>query len=247
MHGLVQPLPALLLLLHAPSTLPACCCCCLLLLRRLAGTASSDPDGNDDIATYSFAIVPPGTTGPAVATKTSTNGKATLSQAADGLATNTAYDILLTVTDKSGLPSNTARQALTVGNCAPTAALTVSPAAPQTVPCNGGATLDGSKSSDTDGSVVSYAWKLVYGNQTITKSGSSASVSQTTDTLVPGATYSVSLIVKDDKGASSTAATSVLTVASGCVAVNNPPVCANAVPSMPRMSTLVSEGVGSSE
>lgn len=184
--------------------------------------------------------MPTGTNGPAVATKSSTNGKAILYQAVDGLASNTAYDILLTVTDKSGL-SNSTRQALTVGNCAPTAAVTVNP---QVVPCNLGTTLDGAKSSDPDGTVVSYAWKLVYGNQTITKSGMSAAVSQTADKLVPGATYSVSLIVKDDKGTSSPAATSVLTVASGCVAVNNPPLCANAVPSMPRMSTLVSEGVG---
>jgi hypothetical protein len=190
--------------------------------------------------------VAPGTTGPAVATKTSLNGKALLAQAADGLATNTAYDILLTVTDKSGM-SGTARQPLSVLNCAPTAIMAINPSA--AIACNGAVTLDGSKSSDSDGTVVatSYTWKLAYGNQTISKTGVTASVNQATDKLVPGATYAVSLTVKDDKGSTSPAATGTLTVAAGCVAVNNPPVCANGIPSVTRISTLVSEGVRENE
>jgi hypothetical protein len=166
-----------------------------------------------------------------VASKTSTTGKADIT-AADGLLSNTVYTVKLEVTDKSNLKGY-ANQTLTVGNCPPTAVI-AKPAA--SITCGGTVTLDGSGSKDVDGTIASYAWKLAYGNTTISKTGVTATVSQTADKLVAGATYQVTLTVKDDKS-SSGMASGTLTVP---LCVNNPPVCTGAYPSVARISTLVS-------
>lgn len=170
-----------------------------------------------------------------MAQKASTTGKADL-VVADGLSSNTKYVIKLAVQDKGGLVGY-ASQNLTVGNCPPTAVMAILPTA--TLACDGAVTVDGTGSSDSDGTVASYSWKLVYGNQTVTKSGVTATVSYTADKLVSGATYAVTLTVKDNLGSSGTA-NGVLTVQAGCVVVNKPPNCAAAVPSVKRISTLVS-------
>jgi len=208
--------------------------CCL----APTGTASSDPDGNDDIKGYTF-YVKRSDTQEAVATLQSANGKATVTQAA-GISSNTQYLIVLEVRDAAG-NIGTANSTLTVGNCNPTAVMAITPST--TITCGGTVTLDGSKSSDSDGSIASYSWKLLYGNQTVSKSGATAVVSQATDKLTPGVTYSVQLTVKDNLGGSSSSSSSssgVLTVQAGCVPPNNPPVCTNAKPSVTRISTLVS-------
>lgn len=166
-----------------------------------------------------------------MASKASTTGKADFTMA-DGLLSNTVYTVKLEVTDKSN-QHGTANQTLTVGNCAPTAIIATPTAS---ITCGGTVTLDGSASKDIDGTVASYAWKLVYGNTTVSKTGVTAAVSQKTDKLVSGATYQVTLTVKDDKGASGSA-TGTLTVPT---CVNNPPVCTGAYPSVTRISTLVS-------
>eukprot|EP00775_Hariotina_reticulata_P009203 gene9203-9370_t len=156
-----------------------------------------------------------------IVVKNSTSGKVTISQAADGLKTSTSYTVELTVTDTLGA-TGSATQVLSVGNCAPTAALTVFPA---TVACYGTASLSGAASSDVEGPIASYSWKLTSGTQSITKTGVTVTVSYIADNLTPGATYVVTLTVKDSAGASGTA-TGSFTVANGC---NNPPVCSNAV------------------
>lgn len=200
-----------------------------------AGTSSTDPDGNDDIASYTFDVLLPGTT-TRVVTKTSTDGKATLWFLSDKLSSNTKYTIQLTVTDKSAMTSLPVTQNLTVGNCNPTAAI-ANPTA--TVACGGSVTLDGSGSKDSDGTIASYAWKLVYGTQAISQSGATASLSQTTDQLASGQTYAVTLTVNDNLGGSNSI-NGVLTVVAGCV-TNKPPVCSAAVASITRISTMVSE------
>lgn len=208
----------------------------LFLLSLPAGTASSDPDGNDDIASYKFELLSASTQA-VVATKVSTSGKANISQA-DGLSGNTQYTVKLSVKDKSGL-DGTATQTLSVGNCPPTAVMAVSPSA--TISCGGSVTMDASASKDADGSISSYTWKLLYGNQTVTKTGVTATVAQLADKLVTGATYALTLTVKDDLSGSNTS-TGTLKVQTGCV-TNNPPVCTNAKPSVSRISTLVSFGL----
>jgi hypothetical protein len=173
-----------------------------------------------------------------VVTKTSTNGKAVLSFLSDKLSSNTNYIIQLTVTDKSQMTSLPVTQNLAVGNCNPTAVIT-NPTA--TVACGGSVTLDGSGSMDPDGTIASYAWKLVYGTQSISKYGVTATFSQLTDQLATGQTYAVTLTVKDNLGGSNST-NGVLTVATGCV-TNKPPVCSGAVASITRISNLVSEWV----
>lgn len=220
--------------ISAPVVSAAACVAAGVVFATCAGTSSSDPNGNDDVAGYTFDVLNPSTLA-VVATKQSpsTSGKANFTMA-DGLSGNTNYLIRLTVKDKQGA-SGTANQTLAVGNCAPTAAMAVTPST--TVACGGSATLDASASKDSDGSIASYSWKLVNGNQTITKSGLTAVVSQSADKLTPGATYAVTLTVKDNTG-SSAVATGSLGVQAGCV--NKPPVCTNAKPSVTRISTLVS-------
>jgi chitinase len=155
---------------------------------------------------------------------------------ADGLASNTEYLVKLAVQDKSGMVGY-ANQTLTVGNCAPASVMAISPSA--TIGCGGTVTLDASASKDVDGSIASYSWKLLYGTQSISKTGVTASVSQLGDKLVTGAKYSVTLTVKDNLGSSSSSSGS-LTVQAGCVPVNNPPKCASATPSKSHISTMVS-------
>jgi hypothetical protein len=200
------------------------------------GTSSSDPDGNDDIASFTFNVLD-ANKAVVVSKAAGTLGKASLSQASDGLKTNTIYTLQLVVADKAG-NIGTASTTLTVGNAKPVPVIKFVPAA--SVGCGGSVTLDATASTD-DGVISTYAWKLVSGASSVTKSGATAAVSQTTDKLTSGAVYNVTLTVTDDKGASASAV-STLKVAAGCV-VNTPPVCTNAKPNVTRISTLVSVGL----
>ena len=198
------------------------------------GTSSSDPDGNDEIVSYTYTFKD--AAGTVATTKVSTSGKAIVSQLSDGLLTNTNYTIELVVKDVWNAASDVATQILKVGNCPPLAIIT--PPASTAVACGGSLTWLGDASSDPDASdiITSWSWKFTYNGTSISKSGSSATISYTADKLVSGATYAVSLTVKDNRGSSSAAATSSMPVQAGCK-VNTPPVCTAAVASIPRISS----------
>jgi PKD repeat protein len=105
------------------------------------------------------------------------------------------YTVTLTVTDNRGA-TNSASQTITVTspNRPPVASFTFSPANP-----NPGdtVTFDASASSDPDGSIVSYSWNFGDGN---TASGVTA-----THVYASAGTYTVTLTVRDNQGATSTA------------------------------------------
>lgn len=103
------------------------------------------------------------------------------------------YDVTLTVTDDGGLSSTTTQQVtVTKPNEAPTAAFTMSCTY---LACD----FDAAASDDADGEVTDWAWD--FGDDA---EGSGATVSHTYAT--PG-TYTATLVVTDDDGASDEAST----------------------------------------
>jgi PKD repeat protein len=147
------------------------------------GTASSDPDGT--IASYAWDFGD-GATG--------TGATATHTYAAAG-----TYTVKLTVTDDKGTP-NSVTHDITVQapppNQPPVAAFT------PTV-TNLSASFDGTASSDSDGTIASYAWDFGDG---ATGTGATA-----THTYAAAGTFTVTLTVTDDKGATNSVSHQVTT------------------------------------
>ena len=119
---------------------------CTDLACSFDGSASADSDGT--IASYAWYF---GDTGPA------TGATATHTYAARG-----SFDVTLTVTDDDGA-TDSVMQTVTV------APANVAPAASFTIACtNLACSLDGSGSSDGDGTVASYAWDFGDGHTATT-------------------------------------------------------------------------------
>ena len=137
-------------------------------------SGSSDPDGS--VASYAWSFGDGGTGTGATATHR--------------YATGGTYTVSLTVTDDKGASATTTRQVVvSTPNQAPDASFTSSVTGLDVA-------VDGTGSSDPDGSVASYAWS--FGD------GGSASGVTATHRYAAGGTYAVSLTVTDDKGATDT-------------------------------------------
>ena len=115
-------------------------------------------------------------------------------------AAGNTYLVTLTVTDNRG-GTGTMQQSVTVSNAPPSAAFTSS-AAGLTASFNGGG------STDSDGTIASYAWN--FGD------GSTGTGATPTHTYATGSTYSVTLTVTDNQGATGTV-TNPITVAQGAI------------------------------
>ena len=98
------------------------------------------------------------------------------------------YSVTLTVTDEDGATGSTSQDVTVTGvpNVAPTASFTFSC---DFLSCD----FDGSGSSDSDGSIVSYAWN--FGD------GTSGTGATTSNSYAAAGTFTVTLIVTDDDGA----------------------------------------------
>ena len=152
----------------------------------LDGSGSTDPDGT--IVSYGWDFG-----------DTQTGSGVTVNHIYTASGT---YTVTLTVTDDDGA-TDTATTTVTVTdppppNQAPTAAVLATPTsgdAPLPV------TLDGSGSTDPDGTIVSYGWD--FGD---TQTGSGVTVNHIYAT---SGTYTVALTVTDDDGATDTATTTV--------------------------------------
>ncbi|MDT8998234.1 glycosyl hydrolase family 18 protein [Paucibacter sp. APW11] len=156
------------------------------------GSASSDPDGS--IASYAWNF--------------GDNSTASGATASHAYAAAGTYTITLTVTDNKGA-TNSKTASVTVSGTAvnkPPVASFTSSASGLTLSVNG------SGSSDPDGTIASYAWN--FGDNT---SGSGVSTSHA---YVAAGTYTVTLTVTDNKGATNAKSTSV-TVSS--TSTNKPP------------------------
>ncbi|HEY3438700.1 MAG TPA: PKD domain-containing protein [Actinotalea sp.] len=162
------------------------------LTASVDGSGSSDSDGT--VASYAWDFGD-GATGTGVT--------ASHTYAAAG-----TYPVTLVVTDDKG-GTGTVAHSVTVTappvNQPPTASFTSSSTFLA-------ASVDGSGSSDGDGTVASYAWDFGDGS---TATGVTAS-----HTYAAAGTYSVTLIVTDDKGATGTVAHDIT------VTANQPPVAA---------------------
>lgn len=154
----------------------------------LSGTASSDADGS--IASYSWN---PGDGGALL-----TGASPSAIYSAPG-----TYTLVLTVTDNLGATGQ-ASTTVTVsgtgggGNVAPVAR----PGGPYTAVAGVPVLLNGSASSDADGSIASYVWNPGDGSASL--SGPTPSV-----TYAAAGSYTVSLTVTDNLGAGATATTTV--------------------------------------
>ncbi|MCV2395822.1 PKD domain-containing protein [Actinotalea sp. M2MS4P-6] len=143
-----------------------------LLSVAVDGSASSDPDGT--VVSYAWTF--------------GDGGTATGATASHDYAAGGSYPITLTVTDDLGA-TDTLSQVVDVPeppNQAPTASFSSS-VTDLTV------TLDGSSSTDPDGTVVSYLWDL--------GDGSTDTGATTSHTYAAGGTYTVELTVTDNDGA----------------------------------------------
>jgi PKD repeat protein len=152
---------------------------------QVDGTASSDPDGS--IASYAWDFGDDATANGATASHTYTSVG--------------SYTITLTITDDHGATAK-ASQTVTVSsaptNAAPVASFTVTqPTGPAPVSVR----VDGTASSDPDGSIASYAWDF---GDDATATGATAS-----HTYTSAGSYTITLTVTDDDGATGSATRSV--------------------------------------
>lgn len=170
-----------------------------------SGTGTDPEDGTLPAANFTWLVdLPNGQNDVVVATGV-TSGTATTQM--DG-----PHVLKLVVQDSEGL-TDTARVSITVGGVAnqpPTAVA-------EADPTSGTAPLDvqftGSNSTDSDGTITSYAWD--FGD------GTSASIADPSHTYTDAGTYTATLTVTDDDGATGSDSIEI-TVSSG--AVNQPPV-----------------------
>jgi PKD repeat protein len=166
--------------LSGPSTAP------LGATVRLDASASSDPDGR--VAAFAWDLDGDGRPDAGV-----TGAQATLTAAAPGPRT-----VRVWVTDDRGATA-AATLTVTVTNRAPVARIT----APATAAVGATVTVDGTRSSDPDGTVARYDWDLD-GDGTYETQGATAPL-----TLAHAGAWTVRLRVTDAFGATATTARTI--------------------------------------
>lgn len=164
--------------------------------KVLNGSASTDSDGT--IVSYAWSQV----SGPAVSIANAGSAIATASIPANVSA---VYTFALVVTDNNGA-SATGTVSITQQNNPPIANAGTN----QTILLPGGnITLNGSGSSDADGSIASYAWSQISGPAVVITNANAAIAS----VMIPVATnttlYGFQLVVTDSSGAMATGTVTV--------------------------------------
>ena len=151
-------------------------------VANVDASASSDPDGS--VVSYSWNWGDGTAAGSGVTTSHS-------------YALPGTYTVTLTVTDNNGATGSTTRSVVIQppANVAPVASFSASSSGLV-------ASVDGSASSDADGSVVSHAWN--WGDGSAAGSGVSS-----THTYAAAGTYTITLTVTDDDGATGSTTRSV--------------------------------------
>jgi spore coat protein CotH len=164
--------------------------------KLLNGSASTDTDGT--IVSYAWSQL----SGPAVSIANANSAIATASIPA---GVSAFYQFSLIVTDNSGA-SSTGSVTITQQNSAPIANAGTN----QTVLLTGGSvTLNGSGSTDSDGTIVSYLWSKVSGPSVVVSNETAAMASVIIPAQTSATAYVFSLVVTDNNGASATGTVTV--------------------------------------
>ena len=169
----------------------------------LNGSASSDSDGT--IASYAWTQ----TLGTAVTLSSTTAAQPTF--VAPTVTTATTLTFSLVVTDNRGAASAASVVNITVNpvvNLAPTA----NAGTAQTVTSGNTVTLNGTGSSDPDGTIASYAWTQTAGTAVTLSSATASQPTFTAPTVAAATTLTFSLVVTDNGGLASAASTVNITV-----------------------------------
>jgi len=176
----------------------------------LNGTASSDSDGT--IASYAWTQ----TAGTAITLSSATAPQPTFT--APPVATVTTLTFSLIVTDNRAAPSAASTVSITVNPAANVAPM-ANAGTNQTVGSGVTVTLNGTASSDADGTIASYAWTQTAGTAVTLNNGTTSQPTFTAPTVATAATLTFRLIVTDNRGATSAPSTVNVIV--------NPPVAGN--------------------
>jgi PKD repeat protein len=141
---------------------------------------STDPDGNEDIESWSWDF--------------GGDGDSEEQSPAHTFSAAGAYDVVLTVTDAGGA-TNSATQEVTV-----TATANVNPTADFEFICNAEECTFTDQSSDTDGTIASYSWDFGDGSEASTE----ADPVHTYEGITELTDFEVTLTVTDDDGGTGT-------------------------------------------
>lgn len=164
----------------------------------LSGAGSFDPEGTDLTYRWELPTGPVSSGAPVDTSQTGVTASVVLTEPGD-------YGIRLTVTDAKGA-SNTSYEKVTIVNRAPVASVSITPLS---VVANDTLQLDASGSSDPDGSITSWSWRLTPGGggpEVQTYNSRSASF------VVPAwaiGNLIVELVLTDDRGAQATVTSAV--------------------------------------
>ena len=120
------------------------------------------------------------------------------------------------MTDNRGTASTASTVTITVNPLNANAPPTANAGPAQTVTSGTTVTLNGSASSDPDGTIASYAWSQAGGSPTVTLTGpATAQPTFLAPTVTSATTLNFSLVVTDNQGATSAASTVAITVTGG--------------------------------
>jgi len=178
----------------------------------LNGSASSDSDGT--IASYTWSQ----TAGTTVTLSSTTTAQPAFTAPSPTATTTLTFS--LRVTDNRGGVSAPATVNITVNPAGgPNAAPVANAGTAQSVNSGFMVTLNGTGSTDSDGTIAGYAWTQTAGTAVTLSSASASQPTFTAPTVTTAATLTFSLVVTDDDGAPSAASTVNVTV--------NPPAAGN--------------------
>lgn len=167
----------------------------------LSGAGSSDPDGS--VVRYTWTQ----TSGPSVTLSNGTTAQPSF--VAPSAAATVTLTFSLVVTDNHGAASTAAAVTVTV---VPNSVPVANAGGPQTVTSGTTVTLNGSSSSDFNGSIAAYAWTQTSG-PTVTLTGPQTAFPSFVSPAVGAPTVlTFSLTVTDNLGASSAASAVTVTV-----------------------------------